>query len=157
VADKPKLRERPAPHLFGRFLTGEPSLDELPHSWNVFRGDEARWDWWGPRPIAADELTRYGEALSCTQKCCRESRDSWQVSGRNSTTYDERVDWTSITCATGSRVAGSLDTGANGTTVIVDVGLIDNGAYEGANAVPADWIRRDIESDRERQSLRSVD
>ena len=82
-----KLREDPRLTPVGRFLR-QFSLDELPQLWNVFRGQMSLV---GPRPIAADELVRYGEGIELYTKVLPGITGLWQVSGRNDTTYDERV------------------------------------------------------------------
>ncbi len=82
-----KLREDPRLTPAGRFLR-QFSLDELPQLWNVFRGQMSLA---GPRPIAADELVRYGEGIELYTKVLPGITGLWQVSGRNDTTYDERV------------------------------------------------------------------
>jgi Undecaprenyl-phosphate galactose phosphotransferase WbaP len=82
-----KLRDDPRLTPVGRFLR-QFSLDELPQLWNVFRGQMSLA---GPRPIAADELARYGEGIELYAKVLPGITGLWQVSGRNDTTYDERV------------------------------------------------------------------
>jgi lipopolysaccharide/colanic/teichoic acid biosynthesis glycosyltransferase len=82
-----KLRDDPRLTRAGRFLR-KFSLDELPQLWNVFRGEMSLV---GPRPIAADEMVRYGEGIELYTKVLPGITGLWQVSGRNDTTYDERV------------------------------------------------------------------
>ncbi|HVW11373.1 MAG TPA: undecaprenyl-phosphate galactose phosphotransferase WbaP [Bryobacteraceae bacterium] len=82
-----KLRDDPRVTPLGRFLR-QFSLDELPQLWNVFRGQMSLA---GPRPIAADELVRYGDGIELYTKVLPGITGLWQVSGRNDTTYDERV------------------------------------------------------------------
>jgi Undecaprenyl-phosphate galactose phosphotransferase WbaP len=82
-----KLRNDPRLTSVGRFLR-EFSLDELPQLWNVFVGQMSLA---GPRPIAADELARYGEGIELYTKVLPGITGLWQVSGRNDTTYEERV------------------------------------------------------------------
>jgi Undecaprenyl-phosphate galactose phosphotransferase WbaP len=82
-----KLRDDPRLTPVGRFLR-QFSLDELPQLWNVLRGQMSLA---GPRPIAADELVRYGEGIELYIKVLPGITGLWQVSGRNDTTYDERV------------------------------------------------------------------
>jgi Undecaprenyl-phosphate galactose phosphotransferase WbaP len=84
---KRKLRDDPRLTPVGHFLR-EFSLDELPQLWNVFLGQMSLV---GPRPIAADELVRYGEGIELYTKVLPGITGLWQVSGRNDTTYDERV------------------------------------------------------------------
>jgi exopolysaccharide production protein ExoY len=64
------------------------SLDELPQLINVLRGDMALV---GPRPITVSELTRYGSARWHYLSVRPGMTGLWQVSGRNDTTYAERV------------------------------------------------------------------
>jgi Undecaprenyl-phosphate galactose phosphotransferase WbaP len=82
-----KLRDDPRLTPVGRFLR-QFSLDELPQLWNVFVGQMSLA---GPRPIAADELARYGEEIELYTKVLPGITGLWQVSGRNDTTYEERV------------------------------------------------------------------
>jgi len=82
-----KLRNDPRLTPVGRLLR-RTSLDELPQLWNVFRGDMGLV---GPRPIAEDELARYGDSMELYVKVLPGITGLWQVSGRNDTTYDERV------------------------------------------------------------------
>jgi Undecaprenyl-phosphate galactose phosphotransferase WbaP len=82
-----KLRNDPRLTPIGRFLR-RTSLDELPQLWNVFLGDMGLV---GPRPIAEDELARYGDSMQLYAKVRPGITGLWQVSGRNDTTYGERV------------------------------------------------------------------
>ncbi len=82
-----KLRDDPRLTPVGRLLR-RTSLDELPQLWNVFLGDMGLV---GPRPIAADGLARYGEGIELYTKVLPGITGLWQVSGRNDTTYEERV------------------------------------------------------------------
>jgi exopolysaccharide production protein ExoY len=85
-----KLRNDPRVYPFGRFLRAT-SLDELPQLWNVIRGDMALV---GPRPVTDDEMQRWYEPRGAAH-AYRSVRPGitglWQVSGRNDTTYDERL------------------------------------------------------------------
>ena len=64
------------------------SLDELPQLFNVLRGEM---NLVGPRPITVSELTRYGAVRWHYVSVRPGVTGLWQVSGRNNTTYDERV------------------------------------------------------------------
>ena len=82
-----KLRDDPRLTPIGRLLR-RTSLDELPQLWNVLRGDMGLV---GPRPIAEDELARYGQSMELYSSVLPGITGLWQVSGRNDTTYEERV------------------------------------------------------------------
>jgi Undecaprenyl-phosphate galactose phosphotransferase WbaP len=82
-----KLRHDPRITRVGRFLRAT-SLDELPQAWNVLIGDMS---FIGPRPIVAAEVPKYGEVIEMYHQVRPGISGLWQVSGRNDTTYDERV------------------------------------------------------------------
>jgi Undecaprenyl-phosphate galactose phosphotransferase WbaP len=82
-----KLKSDPRVTPVGRFLRCT-SLDELPQIWNVVRGDMS---FVGPRPIVAAEVNRYGDEFDLYQKVKPGITGLWQVSGRNNTSYAERV------------------------------------------------------------------
>ncbi len=82
-----KLRKDPRVTRIGHFLR-ETSLDELPQLWNVIRGEMSLV---GPRPIVRAESEKYGEEFDLYQKVRPGITGLWQVSGRNNTTYRERV------------------------------------------------------------------
>lgn len=71
----------------GRLLR-RTSLDELPQLFNVLRGDMSIV---GPRPLVPPETARYGEAMPVVLRVRPGMTGLWQVSGRNSTTYEERI------------------------------------------------------------------
>lgn len=71
----------------GSFLR-KSSLDELPQLLNVLRGDMSLV---GPRPITAAELDRYGLARNDYIQVRPGITGPWQVGGRNSIDYNERV------------------------------------------------------------------
>jgi exopolysaccharide production protein ExoY len=65
------------------------SLDELPQFANVLRGDMSLV---GPRPVLAEELRHmYGPVGHVVVSVRPGLTGLWQVSGRSSTTYEERV------------------------------------------------------------------
>jgi exopolysaccharide production protein ExoY len=82
-----KLTNDPRITPVGSFLR-RTSLDELPQLLNVLRGEMSLV---GPRPITVAELTRYGR-VRWHYLCVRPGMTGlWQVSGRNNTSYEERV------------------------------------------------------------------
>lgn len=82
-----KLRFDPRITRIGRFLR-KTSLDELPQLWNVIWGDMSLV---GPRPIVTEEIAKYGPYFGFYTMVKPGITGLWQVSGRNNTTYDERV------------------------------------------------------------------
>lgn len=82
-----KLKNDPRVTRIGRFLR-RYSMDELPQVWNVVRGQMTLV---GPRPIVAAEVEKYGDGFYCY--CCVKPglTGLWQVSGRSSLTYPQRV------------------------------------------------------------------
>jgi Undecaprenyl-phosphate galactose phosphotransferase WbaP len=86
-----KLRHDPRITAVGKFLR-KTSLDELPQIWNVLSGDMSLV---GPRPIVEEEIRRYGPQFDLYQKVRPGMTGLWQISGRNHTTYEERVQYDS--------------------------------------------------------------
>jgi Undecaprenyl-phosphate galactose phosphotransferase WbaP len=82
-----KLRFDPRVTRIGRFIR-KTSLDELPQIWNVIRGEMSLV---GPRPIVTAEIVKYGPYYGLYTMVTPGITGLWQVSGRNNTTYDERV------------------------------------------------------------------
>ena len=82
-----KLRNDPRVTRLGRFLR-KSSLDELPQLFTVLTGEMSLI---GPRPIVAEEITRYGTGFSDYAACRPGLTGLWQVSGRNDIDYAERV------------------------------------------------------------------
>jgi Undecaprenyl-phosphate galactose phosphotransferase WbaP len=82
-----KLTDDPRITPVGHFLR-KTSLDELPQLINVLRGEMSLV---GPRPITVAELTRYGRVRWHYLSVRPGMTGLWQVSGRNNTTYPERV------------------------------------------------------------------
>jgi len=83
-----KLKKDPRITRIGRILR-KTSLDELPQLWNVLRGEMSLV---GPRPIIEDEICKYADAYELYSRVQPGITGLWQVSGRNNTTYDERVE-----------------------------------------------------------------
>ena len=86
-----KLKNDPRITSVGRFLRSS-SLDELPQLWNVFIGDMSLV---GPRPILGDEISRYGDVYDLYKSVVPGITGLWQISGRNNTTYEERLAYVS--------------------------------------------------------------
>jgi lipopolysaccharide/colanic/teichoic acid biosynthesis glycosyltransferase len=82
-----KLKSDPRITPFGRFLR-RTSLDELPQLINILRGDMSII---GPRPITSGEIFRYGADFGYYTAVRPGVLGLWQVNGRNSLTYDQRV------------------------------------------------------------------
>ena len=82
-----KLLNDPRITPVGRFLRIS-SLDELPQLINVVRGEMLLV---GPRPVTVAELTRYGMVRWHYLSVRPGITGLWQISGRNNTTYEERV------------------------------------------------------------------
>lgn len=82
-----KLKHDPRITRIGAFLR-KTSLDELPQLINVLAGDMSLV---GPRPIVEAEIAKYGDVYE--DYCCVRPGITglWQISGRNNTTYEERV------------------------------------------------------------------
>ncbi len=82
-----KLARDPRITPIGRFLR-KTSLDELPQLVNVLRGEMRLV---GPRPVTPPELTRYDAVRWHYISVNPGITGLWQVSGRNTTTYAQRV------------------------------------------------------------------
>lgn len=82
-----KLDPDPRVTAVGRMLRAT-SLDELPQLWNVIRGELSLV---GPRPVTAQELSRYGEQAGDLLSVRPGLTGYWQISGRSALGYDERV------------------------------------------------------------------
>ena len=82
-----KLQSDPRVTRFGGYLR-RSSLDELPQLINVLRGEM---NLVGPRPVVAKELRRYGHAKFHYLSVRPGMTGLWQVSGRNRTSYEDRV------------------------------------------------------------------
>lgn len=82
-----KLRNDPRITPIGGMLR-KTSLDELPQLFNILAGQMSVV---GPRPIVAGEVERYGRNFEHYCAVRPGLTGLWQISGRNDTTYDERV------------------------------------------------------------------
>ncbi|MFZ1401311.1 MAG: sugar transferase [Candidatus Promineifilaceae bacterium] len=82
-----KLKCDPRVTRVGSFLR-KFSLDELPQLLNVLARDMSLI---GPRIIAPDEISKYGQYGSTLMTVMPGLTGLWQVSGRSDTTYDQRV------------------------------------------------------------------
>lgn len=82
-----KLKNDPRITRVGKFLR-KTSLDELPQIWNVLKGEMSLV---GPRPIVQAEVAKYGAGYDLYIKVKSGVTGLWQVSGRNDTSYEERV------------------------------------------------------------------
>jgi Undecaprenyl-phosphate galactose phosphotransferase WbaP len=82
-----KLRNDPRVTRVGRFLR-KTSLDELPQLWNVLRGEMSLV---GPRPYLPRESDDIGTTQSEILRVTPGITGPWQVSGRNHTSFFERV------------------------------------------------------------------
>lgn len=83
-----KMTHDPRVTPFGRWLR-RSSLDELPQLLNVLRGEMALV---GPRPITMSELRRYGSARWHYLSVLPGMTGLWQVSGRNRTGFERRIE-----------------------------------------------------------------
>ena len=82
-----KLTHDPRITRLGRFLRCS-SMDELPQIWNIIKGDMSIV---GPRPVTQEELSMYGPSLHYYYSVRPGLTGPWQVSGRNDTSYSDRV------------------------------------------------------------------
>lgn len=82
-----KLRDDPRVTPLGRLLR-RYSLDELPQVWNVVAGTMSLV---GPRPIVAAEVEKYADSFRYYTEVKPGITGLWQVSGRSTISYPERV------------------------------------------------------------------
>ena len=83
-----KLKQDPRVTRLGVLLR-KASLDELPQLWNIIIGDMSLV---GPRPIVDAEVEKYGKCFQLYVQVRPGLTGLWQVSGRNNTTYERRVE-----------------------------------------------------------------
>jgi len=83
-----KLKQDPRITRLGSILR-KLSLDELPQLWNILIGDMGLV---GPRPIVDAEVEKYGKCFDLYIQVRPGLTGLWQVSGRNDTTYERRVE-----------------------------------------------------------------
>jgi len=83
-----KLKQDPRVTRLGTMLR-KSSLDELPQLWNILIGDMSLI---GPRPIVAAEVEKYGKCFDLYIQVRPGLTGLWQVSGRNDTSYQYRVE-----------------------------------------------------------------
>jgi Undecaprenyl-phosphate galactose phosphotransferase WbaP len=83
-----KLKQDPRVTRLGTLLR-KSSLDELPQLWNILIGDMSLI---GPRPIVAAEVEKYGKCFDLYIQVRPGLTGLWQVSGRNDTSYQYRVE-----------------------------------------------------------------
>ena len=84
-----KLRNDPRITKVGYFLR-DFSLDEIPQILNIIKGDMS---FVGPRPIVRKEIEKYDIHFNNYKRCRPGLTGLWQVSGRNNTTYKDRIDF----------------------------------------------------------------
>ena len=82
-----KLKRDPRITSIGKWLR-RFSLDELPQLINVISGQMSLV---GPRPIPLRDLEKYGTGYILYSRVRPGLTGLWQVSGRNNTTYEERI------------------------------------------------------------------
>ena len=82
-----KIKNDPRVTRVGKMLR-RLSLDELPQILNVLQGDMSLV---GPRPIVEEEIQNYGNSFHLYTEVKPGLTGLWQVSGRNDTTYEQRV------------------------------------------------------------------
>jgi len=87
LAEYRKVRNDPRVTRIGKFLR-YTSLDELPQLWNVLRGDISLV---GPRAYMPEELKNY-KASPLLFSVRTGITGLWQVSGRNSLTFEQRIE-----------------------------------------------------------------
>jgi Undecaprenyl-phosphate galactose phosphotransferase WbaP len=82
-----KLQDDPRITRVGKWLR-KFSIDEIPQLINVFRGEMSLV---GPRPMMTDQVEPYGQSFETYTGVRPGLTGFWQVSGRNTTTFQERA------------------------------------------------------------------
>jgi Undecaprenyl-phosphate galactose phosphotransferase WbaP len=82
-----KLENDPRVTPVGKLMR-RTSLDELPQIFDVLRG---KMSLVGPRPMLPDERPKYGEMIDQYSRVLPGITGLWQVSGRNNTSYEQRL------------------------------------------------------------------
>ena len=96
--ERHKLKTDPRVTPLGTILR-KTSVDELPQLLNIIKGEMSMV---GPRPIVRAEIVRYGVNIEKYYTARPGITGIWQVSGRNDTSYHDRVrlDGEYVTCWT---------------------------------------------------------
>ncbi|WP_425614475.1 undecaprenyl-phosphate galactose phosphotransferase WbaP [Anatilimnocola sp. NA78] len=84
-----KLKKDPRITWIGHIIR-KTSLDELPQLWNIFVGEMSLV---GPRPIVQAEIEKYGDCYEQYVAVTPGLTGLWQISGRNKTTYEQRIEY----------------------------------------------------------------
>lgn len=87
-----KLRNDPRIDSKISHFLRKTSLDEIPQIWNIVVGDMSLV---GPRPILPEQIKDYGNNFIYYKSTRPGLTGVWQVSGRNETTFEQRVYWDS--------------------------------------------------------------
>lgn len=82
-----KLENDPRVTHVGKFLR-KSRIDEVPQFYNVLKGEMS---FVGPRPVAEDEIWKYGDAQHKLLSIKPGLTGYWQVKTRKGTTYPQRV------------------------------------------------------------------
>ena len=82
-----KLENDPRITPIGKILR-KTSLDELPQFFNILLGQMS---FVGPRPVTAPEREKYGDTFKYIFSVTPGLSGMWQISGRSSTGYDDRI------------------------------------------------------------------
>lgn len=90
-----KLADDPRITRIGRFMRST-SLDELPQIWNIIKGDMS---FVGPRPFIWDQAPLYDAAGGRAYYTVRPGiTGTWQVYGRGTTSFIDRVKFDALYC-----------------------------------------------------------